>query len=103
MEEVAPLNLEHVFANCVSLIEWPIRLPEAICLPTERLELDIRILVPEQRLSTDGNIDAEGDVFDDQNPRYLSLSPYGARCKRKIQRIMDEGYFDDLLLINAAS
>jgi hypothetical protein len=99
MEEIAPLNLKHVFANCVSLIEWPIRLPDTVNLPTERLELDIRILVQEQGPSTDAKNTGE-DIFADQNARYLTLAPHGTRLVQKIQNILEEGYFEDLLLVD---
>jgi tRNA A37 threonylcarbamoyladenosine biosynthesis protein TsaE len=99
MEEIAPLNLEHVFANCVSLIEWPIRLPNTVNLPMERLELDIRIIVPEQGQFLNVNNTKE-DSFDDQNARYLTLTPRGKRMVQKIQKVLEEGYFEDLLLVN---
>jgi len=92
-QEFAPLNLGHVFSQCLSLIEWPIRLPSTL-VPNERLDIDIRIL------SQEGGADDETTAASADNvPRILSLLPRSSKWTERLQLIRDEGYVDDLLLV----
>jgi tRNA A37 threonylcarbamoyladenosine biosynthesis protein TsaE len=86
-EDFMPLNLEHVFRNCVSVVEWPVRLPPSLQPPTER------------RLHVDIRIRSNDDEGDGDGPRLLTLSyPEGSHWQQHIDRIRLEGYLDDMLL-----
>lgn len=83
--DLAPLSLEHVFANGISLIEWPSRLIEK---PPQRLEVT---------LSIDSASHHDGDGTDSKS-RHMKLVPYGDRWLKRLQFLESEGYFDDLLI-----
>ncbi|KAL7574929.1 hypothetical protein ACA910_010755 [Epithemia clementina (nom. ined.)] len=88
--ELIPLNLKHVFENCVTLIEWPQRLV-GIELPTERLEIFISIL---PRPNPDHTLDSEhGDEFG----RRAKITPFGKRWVNRISHAVEQGLLDDLL------
>lgn len=76
------LNLDFVFKECISLIEWPSRLGDMV--PFERLEIDFRI-------------DAER-FQDEENTRYLTLKPHGERWVEHLKKLMDDGCLDDLII-----
>jgi hypothetical protein len=78
-----PLNLDHVFSQCVSLIEWPSRLGQY----TPNNRLDVVITLEREQLND------EEDV-----PRRVVLQPHGHEWKARINALLDEGYLDDLLL-----
>lgn len=84
-EDFAPLNLDVVFRNCISLIEWPIRLSN-VPVPTEHLlEIDIRLLTPTNE-------------EDDDSPRRLVLSyPEGSSWQSILDQIRQEELLDDML------
>ena len=86
------LNLDHVFKNCVSLIEWPERLPEAL-VPEERLELSIEYATLAKR---DGTIDMEST----KQFRILTFTPYGHTWRRRVYDIRYMGYIEDLKMKN---
>jgi tRNA A37 threonylcarbamoyladenosine biosynthesis protein TsaE len=86
-QEFSPLNLDHVFRNCLSLIEWPIRLPDSL-VPSERLEITITMAA----------MDEGTDDSDDNKPRMLTLTPLSDQWHQRIRTIRDEGYVDDLLV-----
>lgn len=87
-QEFSPLNLKHVFSRALSLIEWPVRLPECL-VPSDRLDITIHIAAAVD--------DVAGDN-DDTLARTLILTPRSDAWHRRIQAIQDEGYVDDLLL-----
>lgn len=84
-KDLQALDLDHVFANCISLIEWPSRLGDET--PSDRL--DIRITIPKP--TSDGN---EGG---DDSPRSMLLRPHGTAWIQRIQNLLDEGCIDDML------
>jgi tRNA threonylcarbamoyladenosine biosynthesis protein TsaE len=110
------LDLDHVFTKCVALMEWPERLGNHVALPTERLE--IRITIPadttEKESSSSSSMDRvttsytisttsnddDDDLFDgeeDTKLRQVVLHPIGDVWKNRLQRLIHEGYVDDLL------
>jgi tRNA A37 threonylcarbamoyladenosine biosynthesis protein TsaE len=85
--DLVPLNLDHVFANCVSLIEWPSRLGDRI--PADRLEISMRIA---------GGHDDDFETED--KLRTVTLQPYGSVWEGRLQQLLDDRYVDDLLVDN---
>jgi len=83
-EDLAPLNLEHVFTDGISLIEWPSRLSEK---PETRLDITLTI---------DSTI--QSDDGDDSKERRMKLEPYGERWVERLKFLESEGYFEDLIL-----
>lgn len=78
------LNLEHVFKECISLIEWPSRLGQM--MPNERLEINFRI---------------DPTCFEDEeNTRYLTLKPHGEKWTKRIEELVEDGCLDDLIIEN---
>ncbi|KAL7435816.1 hypothetical protein ACHAXH_004354 [Discostella pseudostelligera] len=86
-DDLAPLNLEHVFANGISLIEWPSRLRQK---PSTRLEITLTI-------SNSTNQQA-GIAGDDTKERCMKLVPYGDRWVERLKFLNSEGYFEDLIV-----
>lgn len=88
-EDLAPLNLDHVYQNCISLIEWPVRLPASLQPPIgRRLHVDIRI--------QSSNDDDDGG--DDNVSRVLTMSyPEGSLWQQHLETIRREGFLDDML------
>jgi Threonylcarbamoyl adenosine biosynthesis protein TsaE len=82
------LNLDHVFKNCLSLIEWPERLPENL-VPEERLELSIEYA---SKMKKDGTIDTEST----KQYRILTFTPHGYLWRRRVYDIRYMGYIEDL-------
>lgn len=78
------LNLEHVFKECISLIEWPSRLGQM--MPLERLEINFRI--------------DPASYDEEENIRYLTLKPHGERWTKRINDLIDDGCLDDLIVEN---
>jgi tRNA A37 threonylcarbamoyladenosine biosynthesis protein TsaE len=81
-KEFEPLQLEHVFANCISLIEWPVRLknlPEL--LPSNLHRLDVTISTVPKR-----------------DTRLMTiLAPAESTWKERLRTLVDEGIVEDLL------
>ena len=79
-----PLGLGRVFANCISLIEWPIRLqafPELLPPEDTLLKIDLRIPDPTS------------------DERVMSLvSTTESSWTTRLKYLVDEGMVDDLLL-----
>ena len=86
-KDFSPLNLDHVFHNCLALIEWPVRLPECL-VPSERLDITINISAA----------DDDADDSDDTKARMLTLTPRSDAWNRRVQTILNDGYVDDLLI-----
>lgn len=76
--EFAPLNLPHVFSSCLSLVEWPMRLPAAL-VPSER-RLDVTIT-------------HSGD-----DTRKLTMEARDGPWNHHLATLEREGYLDDLLI-----
>jgi len=79
-----PLNLPYVFQNCISLIEWPNKLKCSNCsdlIPNEYLDIQIKI------------------QENNPNVRLISITPIGRKWESRIQFLIDEGYFDDLIVL----
>ena len=77
-QEFSPLDLPHVFQNCVSLVEWPERLPEKL-VPKERLDVSI-------------------EMIGDNGPRKVAIQSHSSRWDERLRSIRIEGYLDDLLI-----
>jgi len=100
-DDFAPLDLDRVFRNCVSLVEWPSRLAgsgyfddedDVLRSPdgaTERLDIEITIMEDDR--------DADVGQAEDR-PRRMLLTPHGSFWKGRLQQLKDQGYLDDLLL-----
>jgi tRNA A37 threonylcarbamoyladenosine biosynthesis protein TsaE len=86
-EELEPLNLPHTFRNCLSLIEWPNRLPLAM-IPAERLEISITIMDDDLSSDTDSN----------SQPRAVTLTPFGIAWNERLHTLLYNGFIDDLLV-----
>ena len=88
-DDFSPLNLEYVYRDCISLIEWPVRLPPSLQPPDKRrLEVDIRIQPADEN---------EAEI--DNNPRIVTLSyPKGSEWQQHIRKIVEEGYLDDMIV-----
>lgn len=79
-----PLDLGHVFSNCISLIEWPSRLqsyPQLLPPEETLLRIDIRIPNPTS----------------DERVMVLASSSESSWTTR-LTYLIDEGMVDDLLL-----
>ncbi|CAB9522767.1 threonylcarbamoyladenosine biosynthesis protein TsaE [Seminavis robusta] len=88
-EDFKPLNLDHVFAKHVSLIEWPQRLG-SVPVPEDRLDINIRIL------SDDDDDDAT--ETGSNISRMMTINPRGPLWEDRLKEIVDEGYLEDLIL-----
>jgi len=78
------LDLTRVYSDCISLIEWPIRLkPFTHLLPEESRLLEIDIRIP--------------DPISDERTMSLISSSHSSWTKR-LNDLVDEGMLDDLLL-----
>ena len=93
-QEYFMLNLDHVFQNCVSLIEWPERLPKHL-VPEERLEISIESGSLEVGGGTN---DDDDDMESTQQLRILTLTPFGRTWQRRVHDMRHMGYVDDLIL-----
>jgi len=99
--DLAPLNLPHVFSNCISLIEWPSRLEDL--MPSNRLDIYIRwqhLGDNEQRQSTDKQVRIDDDstetTIEDSNiSRLVTMEAHGSHWTERLQSLVDEGYVDD--------
>lgn len=90
-DDLAPLDLENVFANEISLVEWPTRLGNKY--PTPRLDITLTI--------DDSTIIQESDDDDDDNDsksRCMKLEPYGDHWVERLKFLESEGYFEDLII-----
>jgi hypothetical protein len=118
-----PLNLDHIFATDVTLLEWPTRLGPAYSsrhdachtlsrqrdpengdiwpiLPTERLEIDIRIRPGSSSGAEQSVTRAQQDTddkLDDVQGRIVTLVSVGERWAKALQDAVQEGLVDDFL------
>ncbi|KAL7534402.1 hypothetical protein ACHAXR_005844 [Thalassiosira sp. AJA248-18] len=83
-DDLVPLDLDNVFNNGISLIEWPSRLSKK---PSERLDII---------LSIDSTIQDDDDT--DSISRCMKLVPFGERWEERLKFLEDEGYFEDLIM-----
>lgn len=84
------LDLGFTFKQGISLVEWPVRLPESM-VPQNRLDIEFTIVRNTQP-------DEYGTFDSDLEERILVLTPNGLFWEELIQNIVHEGYFDDLQL-----
>ena len=89
-DDLAPLNLEHVFANGISLIEWPSRLSQ---MPSVRLDITLTIMNNATIIQNE-----VAHYGDDTKDRFMKLVPYGERWVNRLKFLNDEGYFEDLIV-----
>jgi len=89
-DDFDPLDLDHVFTNCISLIEWPSRLGDLT--PLERLDISFQIHMD----SNDS--EEEDDDEPETRTRHLTLTPHGKKWRDKILLLDEEGYLDDLII-----
>jgi tRNA threonylcarbamoyladenosine biosynthesis protein TsaE len=94
-QDLGPLDLENVFTNGIALIEWPLRLGTSSGLiPTERLDVSMTIQTNDEKSTTTDDDDEESVT------RLVTLQAHGRRWTQRLQRLVDDGYVDDLLLIS---
>lgn len=95
-DDLSPLNLQHVFRNCISLIEWPERV--SCHLPEGRLDVHLTIL-PAEPSGDSSMVNGNDDDADDPNaPRTMVLHPRGELWTDRILRLVEDGSLDDLLI-----
>jgi len=92
VEQLAPLNLDYVLNNCISLIEWPSRLGSIS--PDSHLEIVFRI-IDEERPEDKEKV---GDGDDDEVARVITLIPHGGKWLETLRNIEDGGYLDDMII-----
>ena len=81
------VDLSHVFADCVSLIEWPERLGAEL-MPEAHLDVHLAI-VDEAGAETQDARPEEGEG-DDEQPRLATLTARGETWQRRLEAIRDE-------------
>ncbi|KAL7547101.1 hypothetical protein ACHAWF_010414 [Thalassiosira exigua] len=110
-DDLAPLDLENVFARHISLVEWPCRLRER---PTERLDVTLTIDASDEGYEMldgaagddidadedDGDGDEKNIDADDRRCRRMTLIPHGTRWADRLRFLVDEGYLEDLLIVD---
>lgn len=105
-EEFRPLNLSHVYENCIAIIEWPIRLPADLQPPEDKiLYVDIRMESAESNIRVvdkpSENNKLVGDSDADGNPRLVAFSyRLGTFWSQMMDDIQREGYLDDMLVVS---
>jgi len=93
-DDLGPLNIDHVFQQCISLIEWPSRLGSR--LPETRLHLTFHIRDADLTM---GRQELGGVADDDEaTTRILKLEPHGLQWEERLEFLVQQGYIDDLLL-----
>ena len=97
------LNLENVFTNHISLIEWPSRLrtkPEVRLDVT--LTIDSTIIQQQQQQQYDGSdeeVEDEDSLIDyETKNRCMKLVPHGNRWVERLKFLEEEGYLEDLII-----
>ncbi len=87
-DDLSPLDLDNVFTNGISLIEWPSRLSKK---PPEYLDITLTI---ESAIQDDG----EDEYDSDSKSRCMNLVAHGGRWEERLKFLESEGYFEDLLI-----
>ena len=87
-QDLLPLNLDKIFDEDVSLIEWPQRLGDKV--PKKRLDINLHI------------IHVDGSLFDETcQPRRVTLTPVGLAWEDRLKELQTEGYVDDWIEMNS--
>lgn len=99
-DALTPLDLENVYTNGISLIEWPSRLKRK---PVNRLDvtltIDSTISAATAELSDNNKDDEENDDIEEESrDRCMKLVPYGDKWVERLKFLESEGYFEDLLM-----
>ncbi|KAL9182067.1 hypothetical protein ACHAXT_012410 [Thalassiosira profunda] len=89
-DDLSPLDLANVFANHISLVEWPSRLREK---PPVRLEVTLTV---EQTMQDDAGENEEED--EESKSRRMKLVPHGDRWVERLRSLESEGFFEDLIV-----
>jgi hypothetical protein len=92
--EFLPLNLPHVFSSCVSLIEWPVRLPATLVPHDRRLDVTLTIISTDETPSNCG----DGDDDDESATRIVCLDSNDSLWSSKLEELRSAGLLDDLLV-----
>jgi len=79
--EFSPLDLPFAFTQCISLIEWPNRLPPKL-LPSDRSTLNINLSIAPAT----------------EKRKMVLTAPLGSTWGDRLRLIVEEGYVDDLLI-----
>jgi tRNA A37 threonylcarbamoyladenosine biosynthesis protein TsaE len=90
-KEFSPLNLPYVFSSCVSLIEWPVRLPTTL-LPSHDRRMDVTITIK----GTDSR--GGGGDYHEAVKRIVCIESHDALWSSRIEQLIEEGHLDDLLV-----
>jgi tRNA A37 threonylcarbamoyladenosine biosynthesis protein TsaE len=90
-KEFSPLNLPYVFSSCVSLIEWPVRLPATLLPPHDR-RMDVTITIT----GTDSR--GGGGDYHEAVTRIVCIESHDALWSSRIEQLIEEGHLDDLLV-----
>lgn len=99
-DDLTPLDLENVYINGISLIEWPSRLKRK---PVNRLDvtltIDSTISAATAELSDSSEDDEENDDIEEESrDRCMKLVPHGDKWVERLKFLESEGYFEDLLM-----
>ena len=99
-DELVPLDLENVFTNHISLIEWPSRLrvkPEVRLDVT--LTIDSTMMQQQQQDCSDEDDEKEDEEIDyETRDRCMKLVPHGDRWVERLKFLEEEGYLEDLII-----
>jgi tRNA A37 threonylcarbamoyladenosine biosynthesis protein TsaE len=87
------LNLENIFCDSVSLVEWSSRLPDFL-IPKDRIEFYFSI----RGLNTQESDNFEFTTVDDGAEREAIITPYGLFWERVVQDIVEGGYLEDMII-----
>lgn len=90
------MNLDHVFSDCLSLIEWPVRLPDNL-LPVKRLDINITISNDSEEAVLDSSEDEDADENIDSKARIMTLSAKSPIWNEQLEKIRNGGMVDDLI------
>jgi Threonylcarbamoyl adenosine biosynthesis protein TsaE len=95
-DDLSPLNLQHVFRNCISLIEWPERVSGL--LPEGRLDVHLTI-VPSEPSDVSSMVNGNDDENENPNAlRTMVLRPRGELWTNRVLQLVEDGSLDDLLV-----
>jgi tRNA A37 threonylcarbamoyladenosine biosynthesis protein TsaE len=86
------LNLEDVFRESVSLVEWSSRIPDFM-IPSDRIEFKFSF-----RESADESNPIDPTRVDDVAEREAVITPYGLFWECAMQEIVERGYLEDIVI-----